>query len=199
MRSKKNSLARRGLVGTVAVFGLVLFIGIGWALTAFDVPIAQLLPSSFTLGGDASGDLDLRSEDPIDLTTRQYANQGAAVGYARHVGEDLVSLNGNTYRLWGIRAYGGATICGSNPLGLGCGTDSYGAVDAVMGSHLTACFDHGTGSDGRAVGQCLVGHTDLAGVLVENGLADIRREETSQYGVKREMARTQRRGIWRDR
>jgi endonuclease YncB( thermonuclease family) len=185
----------RGLISAVATFALLLFVGVGWALWANRVPsitreATTYVPTPYASGGQGTS----RSRE--DEQTLTYQAQGALVGVATVVSGDSLIVEGVQYRFWGVQAFTGYSHCGANPHGWACGTQPSDALRSFTDGYLVACFDRGTGVDGRAVGQCMRGLLDVGGLMVSSGMATTVPQETRHYQLKLEGAKSGDQGIW---
>lgn len=186
----------RGLLGAVASFAVVLFVGVGWVLWANRVPAITPEPSSYVPSPylSASG-----SRSREDEQTLAYQAQGALVGYAEVLGGDTLRIEGVQYRLWGVQAFHGYSHCGANPHGWACGTQPADALHAFVNGYLVACFDRGVGVHGAPVAQCMRGLLDVGGFLVSSGMAMSVPQETRVYQLKVEIAKAGNHGFWSTR
>lgn len=195
MRSRPASTAPhlRGLLGAVAWFAVVLFVGVGWVLWANRVPAITPEASHYVPTPYQSAEGSRSREDEQTLA---YRAQGALVGYAEVLGGDTLRIEGVQYRLWGVQAFHGYAHCGANPHGWTCGTQPAGALNGFVTGYLVACFDRGTGIRGEPVAQCMRGLLDVGGFLVSSGMASTVPQETRVYQVKLEIARSGNHGFW---
>lgn len=185
----------RGLIGAVASFAAVLFVGVGWVLWANRVPTLALEPSRYVPSPYASGTAG-GSRSREDEQTLAYQAQGALVGYAEVLSGDTILIEGVQFRLWGVEAFSGYRHCGANPHGWACGTQPTQALQSFIDGYLVACFDRGTGVHGEAVAQCMRGLLDVGGHMVSSGMAGTRPQETRSYQLKLEVAKSGDQGIW---
>lgn len=196
MSRRSHPFYRRTLVRSSVFFGLVVFVGVGWALRAGVAdPVSRW--------GWFGPTIDRAPITPDRLTSADHATvrqaaQGAIVGRATALSGDTLSIDGNVFRLWGVRAFAGEPPCPRDAIHSGCGQTPLSTLQSLADGVLVACYPRGIGITGVETAQCRHGSSgDLGTFLVSAGMADTVREETMQYELSRKSARDTQRGYWR--
>lgn len=129
------------------------------------------------------------------------AQSAEITGPAAVVDGDTLDVGGRQVRLLGIDAFEGAQEL---PLKTG-GTDFVGRGAAMMLRSLITSKEISctlsSVSDGRglSLATCYSGHVNLAREMIANGLAFAARSHRSPYADIEALARSARRGFWRDK
>lgn len=148
-------------------------------------PLPELGSGSY---GPASSD---------ERAMRLHASRGALIGYPTLIDGDTLKLGGRTVTFWGVDAPELGQPCTLNGRGWRCGHEAAKELaDYIAGRHV-ACYDKGTDTDGRMIGQCFVGSHDVAGWMARNGWVFARRSVTWNYISDESFARGKRIGVWR--
>jgi len=180
----------------MVLFSVLVFAGLGWAI-AVNAPLqARLAPVIHTPVLGYSSTADRHPRNRTDQMTVGQRHQGAWVGYPQVASGDALLIEGERYRLWGIRAFVGYTHCSPNGHGWPCGTQAADALELFIGDYLIACHDRGIDGAGMPLVQCRRGVSDLGHFLVETGMATTVQVETRSYEVARSQAERARRGAW---
>jgi endonuclease YncB( thermonuclease family) len=117
-------------------------------------------------------------------------------GIARVIDGDTIAIHGTRVRLNGIDAPETKQTCVANDREYQCGLDAAEALIQLIGSNTVQCEQTGSDRNGRVIGRCSVGSTDIAGWMVEHGWAVAYRRYSLAYVDQENRAREQRQGIW---
>ncbi len=118
-------------------------------------------------------------------------------GMATVLDGDILSINGQKVRLYGIDSVEFHQYCYVNGKPWSCGTAAIRSMQTLVSVQPMVCTETG-GSDGdRGIwARCDLGGLDVALDAVRNGFAVALRDQTSDYNAAEDEARTARKGIW---
>ncbi|MHC2625064.1 endonuclease YncB(thermonuclease family) [Bradyrhizobium huanghuaihaiense] len=117
-------------------------------------------------------------------------------GVARVIDGDTIDIRGARVRLNGIDAPEAKQICVANDKKYQCGLEATEALIQLIGSNTVQCDQTGRDRNGRVIGRCVVGSTDIGGWMVEHGWAVAYRRFSLAYVDQENRAREQKQGIW---
>lgn len=206
-KSLTSGPQRRGLFAALTLMSVIIFVGVYLIdkNSKSAVPM-RILPDMQTPGLFNMG---VNDEEPAatetekmshgDWVTMNHQKKGALVGTPTFLTGDLLVVNGQKFRLWGIDAIDEFQLCQANAHDWPCGTTPIQALQMYTEGGLIACYERGTNRSGERVAQCFRGDIDLNGLLAENGLAYAIRNETTNYHLKEGMGKSRKAGIWNKR
>ncbi len=118
------------------------------------------------------------------------------VGTARAVDGDTLRLAGNRVRLLGLDAPELAQTCqDGGGADWPCGSAAFARLRELLAGGEATCVQRGHDRYGRVLARCSVGATDVASIIVAEGLA----VANGDYGTEEAAARAARKGIWAGR
>lgn len=130
------------------------------------------------------------------------AQAGSSVvsGVATVIDGDTIDIHGTRIRLHAIDAIESRQRCFlEDGREWRCGKDSAFALADFIGRQPLRCEVNDIDRYGRLVAVCYKGETDINAWLVRNGWALAYRRYGRDYVAEEEMARREKRGIWRSR
>lgn len=118
-------------------------------------------------------------------------------GRARAVDGDTLEVGDVvTVRLHGIDAPEGSQTCTRQATQWRCGDDARAALARLVEGRDILCRQRDTDAYGRSVSVCLVGGVDVAGTLVDQGLAVALPQFSDAYVGREARAKAEGRGLW---
>lgn len=102
-------------------------------------------------------------------------------GPAVAIDGDTLDMAGERIRLFGIDAPEGAQTCNRKGANWACGSDAKGLLADMVAGRTVECTPRDRDHYGRVVASCRVGASDLAGVMVREGLAIALRSFSLDY------------------
>ena len=84
---------------------------------------------------------------------------------------DTVTVQGQDISLYGIHAPSIVQSCGMDEDVWQCGWDAANRLETIIGTSTVTCTDVVENEDGKLVGRCSAEGVDLAGVMIDEGLA----------------------------
>ena len=129
------------------------------------------------------------------------SDQGApfptSIGSGSALEGDLVSINGNAVKLWGIDAPDLGQTCFSKfGQSFDCALASKNALATYIGQSQITCYIRGKNSHGQQIGTCGVGGADLAALMIRDGYAMSFRGLNVHYDRLQAFAQARKRGLW---
>lgn len=116
---------------------------------------------------------------------------------------DVVSVNGNAVKLWGIDAPDRGQTCQSaQGRTYDCFEASRKMLETYVGSQSLDCYIRGKDSHGQQIGTCGIGGPsglDLAALMVRDGWALSFHGLSLHYAELEAKAQAKRRGLWAGR
>jgi endonuclease YncB( thermonuclease family) len=139
-----------------------------------------------------------RLPDPVavPITRAEAPTKPGVSGVARVIDGDTIDIRGTRVRLNGIDAPETKQTCVANDTRYQCGLEATEALIQLIGSNTVECEQTGTDRNGRVIGRCVVGSTDIGGWMVEHGWAVAYRRYSLVYVDQENRAREQKQGIW---
>lgn len=117
-------------------------------------------------------------------------------GVARVIDGDTIDIRGTHVRLSGIDAPESKQTCVTDNKQYQCGMQATEALIRLIGSNTVDCEQTGKDRNGRTIGRCLVGSSDVGGWMVEHGWAVAYRRFSLEYVDQEKRAREQKQGLW---
>lgn len=117
-------------------------------------------------------------------------------GAARAADGDALDFGGISVRLHGIDAPELSQTCERAVGNWACGKAAAAKLAALVAGRQTICEQNGIDAHGRTVAACRAGTTDLAGAMVDAGLAVALPDFPDRYIAQEARARTARLGLW---
>lgn len=131
------------------------------------------------------------------LATDQGAPFPTSIGAGTAVEGDLVSINGNAVKLWGIDAPDLGQMCISK---FGQSYDCAAASKNVLAGHIgqkqITCYIRGKNSHGQQIGTCGIDGLDLGALMIRDGYAMSFRGLNVHYDKLQAYAQANKRGLW---
>ena len=119
------------------------------------------------------------------------------VGSGSAVEGDVLSVNGQVVRLWGIDAPEVKQTCTTRfNKQYDCFTPSKNMLSSYIGTKQVTCYIRGQDSNGQKVGTCGVNGLDLAALMVKSGWALAYIDLSPQYVELEGIAQSEKRGLW---
>jgi endonuclease YncB( thermonuclease family) len=115
-------------------------------------------------------------------------------GKPRVIDGDTLEIAGVAIQLAGADAPPANAICGYPGQQWRCGQEATFALAFAMAEHWVTCVPQQRGHNGIIVARCTMGPYDLAERMIGEGWA----MATGGYSFEEDIARRERRGIWRD-
>lgn len=179
------------------LFSALMLVGVGWVLKSGR--LETVMPAAPTSGAGTEGLGHWDRPAPMshtDYETSQHGYRGAVVGHPTWLSGDRLIVQGQEFRLWGIREIQGFQFCADTSQGLPCGTRPIDVASAFIGDGLIACYERAVERDGTKLAQCYRGVMDVGGHVVEMGFAFAQPNETHHMSMKQGFARGRRHGYW---
>ncbi len=117
-------------------------------------------------------------------------------GPATVVDGDTLGLNGEEISLYGIDALEITQSCSVNDEDWFCGWDAADRLEEIIAGRDVSCEPMGTGAEGDALYRCMAGEDDLAGLMLDEGLAVTAADTDDDYVVRETAASEAGTGIW---
>lgn len=117
-------------------------------------------------------------------------------GTARAADGDSLDFGGIAVRLHGIDAPELAQSCQRSGATWACGKDAAAKLASLVAGRQVSCVQKDIDDYGRSVAACRAGETDLAGAMIDAGLAVALPHFTDRYVAAEARAREGRRGLW---
>ena len=117
-------------------------------------------------------------------------------GVARVIDGDTLDVGGVRVRLHGVDAFERGQICDRAGGTWACGAAATSALKARADGRRVVCEVRDTDRYGRKVSRCEHNGTDMARLLVDEGLALAYRRYSADYVAAEEAARARRAGAW---
>lgn len=121
----------------------------------------------------------------------------AIIGMAQVVDGDTLRLSPETIRIHGIDAPEAGQICNdAHGRPWQCGQAATARMAELVSRHVVECIPTDRDAYGRIVAVCRAGGVDIAGDLIDRGLAWAFVRYSSDYAVAESRARQRKVGIW---
>lgn len=117
-------------------------------------------------------------------------------GSARAADGDSLDFGGIAVRLYGIDAPELAQGCERGGANWACGKEAAAKLTSLVSGRQTSCEQRDIDTHGRTVADCRAGGTDLAGAMVDAGLAVALPDFTDRYVAQEARARSSKLGLW---
>lgn len=117
-------------------------------------------------------------------------------GVARVIDGDTLDVGGVRVRLHGVDAFERGQVCDLPTGGWPCGAAATTAMKSRAQGRRLVCEVRDTDRYGRKVSRCERDGLDVAGALVNDGLALAYRRYSADYVAAEEAARARRAGAW---
>ena len=113
---------------------------------------------------------------------------------------DLVSINGNAVKLWGIDAPDLGQMC-IDQFGkeYDCALAAKNILSSYIGKKQITCYIRGKNSHGQQIGTCGIDGLDLGALMIRDGYAMSFRSLNRHYDTLQAYAQTRKRGLWKGR
>ncbi len=119
------------------------------------------------------------------------------VGSGTAVEGDVLSLNGQVVKLWGVDAPDlGQTCRDKRGQDYDCATQAKNMLQQLVGQNQIICYIRGKDSHGQQVGTCGINDLDLAALQVRSGWAMAYQDLSPQYVELEALAQSRFRGLW---
>jgi len=109
---------------------------------------------------------------------------------------DTVTVQGQDITLYGIHAPSIVQSCGMDAEIWQCGWDAANRLEAIIANRTVTCTDIVENADGKLVGRCAAEGEDLAGAMIDEGLAVADPETGADYQPRAMAASDQKVGMW---
>lgn len=109
---------------------------------------------------------------------------------------DTVTVEGQDISLYGINAPSIVQACGMDDEMWQCGWEAANRLEAIIAGRTVTCTDVVEDEDGDLVGHCSVEGEDLAGAMVDEGLAVADPETGADYEARAMAASDAKIGMW---
>jgi endonuclease YncB( thermonuclease family) len=130
----------------------------------------------------------------LSLAAPGFAQQS---GRAAALGSDTLSLNGQTFRLFGIDGMDFTQSCFVDGQAQACGASATRALQILVDPAAVTCTPAGDAGGGVAFARCTGPDGDIAAKMVEEGWALAVRAQTEDYVAAEDAARAAKAGVWR--
>ncbi len=117
-------------------------------------------------------------------------------GRARVVDGDTLELDGRKVRLFGIDAPELDQTCDADGQLWACGAEARAALAQIVAQRRLVCEVRDVDRYGRDVAVCSAGGADVAGLMVQQGMAMAYRRYSGRYVAEEAAARAAGLGIW---
>lgn len=125
------------------------------------------------------------------------ASAAEVTGPARAVNADTLQVGGTYVFLWGVESVERNQKCEINGVLWECYPAAVRGLETIIGVSDVTCVEVGERDYlGRWLGTCSINGEDVAMVLVRNGFALAKRDETLDYVEAEEAARAEGIGLW---
>lgn len=118
-------------------------------------------------------------------------------GMAVVEGGDVISINGQMFRLFGVDAVEFHQFCYVDGKPWNCGAAAIRSLQTLASVQPVTCKE--TGESAGALGQwarCEIGGLDISSDIVRNGMGVALRDQTTDYVDAEEKAKAEGKGIW---
>ncbi|MEO1308309.1 MAG: thermonuclease family protein [Pseudomonadota bacterium] len=124
------------------------------------------------------------------------ATASPAIAEVRVVDGDTLEIDGITFRIAGIDAPETGQNCESARGSWPCGKAAASRLASLVLGQEVVCTRDDVDQYGRIIGPCHVGDTDLAQIMVTDGLAWAYRQYSMDYAPQEDLARSEHIGVW---
>lgn len=109
---------------------------------------------------------------------------------------DTVTVDGQDISLYGVNAPSIVQSCGIDDGMWQCGWDAANRLEEIIAGRTVTCTDVVENEDGHMVGRCSVEGEDLAGAMIDEGLAVADPETGADYQARAMAASDAKVGMW---
>lgn len=109
---------------------------------------------------------------------------------------DTLAFDGQNVHLAGVHAPNITQYCGEGDASWACGWDAANRLEAIIGGREVTCTDVVEDADGHLVARCSAEGEDLAGLMVDEGLAVADAETGADYQARAQAAEAAEVGMW---
>ena len=132
----------------------------------------------------------------VALSSLPLAGLADLRGTALVMDGDTLVIQGREVSLQGIRAPAIAQSCGAAEGRWACGRGAAERLEAIVSGREVACVDLVEAADGGVLGRCAAGGEDLAGLMVDEGMAVADPESGAEYESRALAASDSGLGLW---
>jgi endonuclease YncB( thermonuclease family) len=126
-----------------------------------------------------------------------HSNEVTLAGRASVIDGDTIEIRGTRIRLNGIDAPEGTQTCEAGGRRYRCGQEAAFALADKLGARTVSCRSVGTDRYGRMIANCWLAEESINAWLVRSGWAVAFRRFSLEYVPDEEIARREKRGMWR--
>lgn len=167
----------------------------GHFVPAFGLLLALIIAGCTSIQDpQLSAEPEERGAAPADDWT---TSASGAISQEAVIDGDSILLGGKRIHLYGIDALEQAQTCYVGDAELPCGLIARHALIGFVAGVTVRCEPVDGDRHDRYVGRCWAGNFDLSAAMVGAGLALPFPSNEDQYAVERDLAKAQRRGIWK--
>lgn len=130
------------------------------------------------------------------LVLTPLAAHADASGKAMVLDGDTVSVDGQDVSLAGIHAPTIAQSCNEGDAVWSCGWDAANRLEAIIDGRDVTCVDVVEFDTNRWEGRCSVDGEDLAGLMIDEGMAVADPDKGAEYQARAQVAADAKVGIW---
>lgn len=117
-------------------------------------------------------------------------------GPAVAIDGDTLTMGGERIRLFGIDAPEGVQTCDRKGANWACGSDAKALLAEMVSGRTVECIQRDRDDYGRIVASCRAGQSDLAGVMVREGLAVAFTRYSQEYVEAEARAKALKLALW---
>lgn len=109
---------------------------------------------------------------------------------------DTVTVQGQDISLYGVNAPSIVQSCGIDDGMWQCGWDAANRLEEIIAGRTVTCTDVEENAEGKLIGRCNVDGEDLAGVMIDEGLAVPDPDTGADYQARATVASDAKVGMW---